>query len=121
MAFEWSPLLESLQDTYVMMIQTRRPDGRGGSVYTWEEGEEFEAIVELQNSLEEETALAAGITGVYNVTVEKANQMLVYHSIFKNKATGATYRITSKDENISPRISDTNLRNVRAEDYVLEY
>ena len=86
---------------------------------TWEEGSHFSAILSLQNSLEEETAMSAGVTGIYDVTVEREADFLVYHSVFKDVATGATYRITSKDDNISPDISRTNIRKVRAEDYVL--
>lgn len=122
MAFEFSPLLSALKKTYVLMTKSMDiPDGRGGSYKTWEESTPFEAIVELQNSLEEETALAAGVTGVYDVTVEKENKLLVYHSVFKDIESGATYRITSKDENISPTISNLNLRKIRAQDYYVEY
>ena len=100
----------------VMLDRTTAPDGRGGIIYTYVEGAEFEAAIFLTNSLEGEIAQKQGVTGIYQVTV-KRNVRLEYHDIFKRVSDGKTFRVTSKDESKTPGSSSLDMRVVRAEEY----
>ena len=100
----------------VMLDRTTAPDGRGGIIYTYVEGAEFEAAIFLTNSLEGEIAQKQGVTGIYQVTV-KRNVRLEYHDIFKRASDGKTFRVTSKDESKTPGSSSLDMRVVRAEEY----
>lgn len=113
-----SLLDEYMADTgkCVMLDRTSQPDGRGGIIYTYVEGAEFEAAIFLENSLENEKAQKQGVTGIYQVTVKKPIR-LDYHNVFKRVEDGKTFRVTSKDESKTPASSSLDMRVVRAEEY----
>lgn len=100
----------------VMLDRNTAPDGRGGIIYTYVEGAEFEAAIFLTNSLESEKAEQQGVTGLYQVTVKRPVR-LEYHNVFKRKSDGKTFRVTSKDESKTPNSSTLDMRVVRAEEY----
>lgn len=115
-----SLLDEYMKDTGVCVFMDRKsePDGRGGIIYTYEEGAEFKAAIYLSNSLETEKAEKSGVTGIYQVTTPR-DVRLEYHTIFKRLSDGQTFRVTSKDENKTPASSTLNMRVVRAEEYAI--
>lgn len=94
------------------------PDGRGGSREAWTLGGPFTAVLSLSNSLEQETAQAQGVKGVYSVQCDRTTR-LSYHQVFQRDKDGKIFRITSKDEDETPGFSPLNLRRARAEDYDL--
>lgn len=102
----------------VMLDRTSRPDGRGGIIYEYVEGAEFDAAIYITNSLETEQAEKQGVTGIYQVTVPKTVR-LEFHTVFKRRNDGKTFRVTSKDESHTPTSSSLNMRVVRAEEYEL--
>lgn len=115
-----SLLDEYIRDTgkCVMLDRATKSDGRGGFVYTYEEGAEFEAAIYLENSLEQEKAEKQGVTGIYQVTVSRSVR-LEYHDVFRRLKDGRTFRVTSKDEKQAPASSPLDMRSVRAEEYEL--
>ena len=102
----------------VMLDRTSRPDGRGGIIYEYVDGAEFDAAIYLSNSLETEKAEKQGVTGIYQVTVSKTVR-LEYHTVFKRVNDGKTFRVTSKDDSHTPASSALDMRVVRAEEYEL--
>lgn len=115
-----SLLDEYMADTgkCVMLDRTSTSDGRGGIIYEYVDGAEFDAAIYLSNSLETEKAEKQGVTGLYQVTVRR-DVRLEYHTVFKRLSDGQTFRVTSKDESKSPSSSTLNMRVVRAEEYLL--
>lgn len=115
-----SLLDEYIQETgtCVFLDRTSKPDGRGGIIYTYQPGAEFNAAIYLENSLETAQAEKAGVTGIYQVTTTK-DIRLDYHTIFKSLSDGKTYRVTSKDDSHTPKSATLNMRVVRAEEYEL--
>lgn len=115
-----SLLDEYMADTgkCVLLDRQSKPDGRGGIIYTYVEGAEFDAAIYLSNSLEEQTAQKQGVTGLYQVTVRR-DVRLEYHTVFKRLSDGQTFRVTSKDESKTPASSSLDMRVVRAEEYLL--
>lgn len=115
-----SLLDEYIKDTgkCIIMDRTTMPDGRGGIIYKYVDGAEFDAAIYLSNSLENQTAEKQGVTGLYQVTTRK-DVRLEYHTVFKRVSDGQTFRVTSKDESKTPASASLNMRVVRAEEYAL--
>lgn len=115
-----SLLDEYIQDTgkCVFLDRTTTPDGRGGIIYDYTEGAEFDAAIYLENSLNEQIAEKQGVTGIYQVTVRR-NIRLEFHTIFRRMSDGKTFRVISKDESKTPASSSLDMRVVRAEEYDL--
>lgn len=115
-----SLLDEYIADTgpCVFMDRTSEPDGRGGIIYTYKEGAEFNAAIYLSSSLETAQAEKQGVTGLYQVTTSKSVR-LEYHTVFKRLSDGQTFRVTSKDEGKTPASSSLDMRIVRAEEYLI--
>lgn len=116
-----SLLDEYMEETGVCVFldRTTAPDGRGGTIYTYKEGAEFRAAITLSNSLETQKAEQQGVTGIYQVTTPR-DIRLEYHTVFKRKSDGQTFRVTSKDESKTPASASLNMRVVRAEEYAVE-
>ena len=102
----------------VLLDRKTSPDGRGGVIYTWEEGAPFDAAIYLENSLDAQLAEAQGVKGLYSVTVSRAVR-LDYHDVFRRLSDGKTFRVTSKDDKKAPASSGLDMRSVRAEEYEL--
>ena len=115
-----SLLDEYMADTgkCVMLDRVSVSDGRGGTIYTYKDGAEFDAAIYLSASLETEKAEKQGVTGIYQVTASR-NVRMEYHTVFRRVSDGQTFRVTSKDESKSPASSSLNMRVVRAEEYTL--
>lgn len=113
-----SLLDEYMKETGKCAFMDRRtyPDGRGGTIYRYEEGAQFDAAIYLSNSLEDITAEKQGVTGLYQITVKKDTR-LEYHTVFKRLSDGKTFRVTSKDDTRTPGSATLNMRVVRAEEY----
>lgn len=96
-------------------------DGYGGYITTYEPGATFDAVLVLDDSLQAQVAEKQGVTGVYTLTYEKALN-LPWHTVIKKisgeKLVGMYFRVTSKDENATPKSSSLNLRNVNCEEFV---
>lgn len=113
-----SLLDEYIADTgkCVILDRTTQSDGRGGIIYAYAEGAEFDCAITLDNSLEELMAQKQGVTGIYQVTFSRSVR-LEYHTIIKRLSDGKTFRVTSKDDSKTPASSSLDMRVVRAEAY----
>lgn len=111
-------MLNAVAEKFVILDRITSSDGMGGFISTYVEGAEFEAVVELTNSLEESVAMQQGVSGIYDVTVSR-NMRLKERDIFKRVSDGKTFRITSKDESKTPKTTELDIRKARAEEYQL--
>lgn len=113
-------LIDEAKEKCVMLERVSVSDGRGSGGYTWTEGEEFDACIYLADSLETEIALAKGVKGIYEITIDKSIE-IKFNDVFKRISDGRTFRVTSRSDNTTPDSSGLNLRVVRAEDYTAEF
>lgn len=85
----------------------------------WTAGALFDGAVVLNSSLEAQTALAAGVTGIYTVTTRRVLN-LQYHDVFKRLSDGKIFRVTSDgDDSKTPKSATLDMRNVTAEEWTL--
>lgn len=92
------------------------PDGRASNITTYTEGSPFLAAFELQNSLDEQVAMAQGVKGIYRVTTER-DVRLEFHQIFKRLEDGKFFRVESKDDSNTPQSATLDMRVVRADEW----
>lgn len=114
---------EALQEC-VMLNRAVIDSPYGGTTETYTEGAHFYASVYLSNSLEMQRAEKEGVRGVYQITTDKSMR-LGYHDVFKrledtvNGDDEIILRVTSKDDNSTPKSSLLDQRVVNAEEYIL--
>lgn len=112
-------LLSEAMETCQMQDKRTVDDGYGGYVIRWSDGATFNAAIVLDDSIEAQTAMSAGVTGVYTVTTTKGIN-LQYHDVFKRVRDGKIFRVTTDgDDNATPASAGLNMRQVRAEEYTL--
>ena len=87
-------LIDCMMVPCVFMEKKQEPDGSGGHVTTWREGEQLKAAIIRDNSTEARIAEAAGTVEAYTVTVSRSVH-LKYHAVIKRLSDGKTFRITS--------------------------
>lgn len=104
----------------VMMDKTTTADGYGGFETVWKEGAEFKCAIVLDNSIQARVAEKQGVTGIYTVTTKKTIN-LQYHDVFKRKADGKIFRVTSDgdDKKTPDGIGALDMRQVSAEEWRL--
>lgn len=114
---------EALQEC-VYMNRAIIDNPYGGTDETYTEGAHFMASVYLSNSLEMQRAEQEGVKGLYQIITDKSMR-LRYHDVIKRLADPENgddeiiLRVTSKDDNSTPKSSTLNMRVVNAEEYTL--
>lgn len=113
----------SLLDDYaipcVLMEKKRVDDGEGGYTTEWSEGVEFMNYQYLDTSMEARRAEKEGVKSLYSALV-KRDFPLEYGDVFKDKNTGATYRVTSHpDEKQAPKSSTFDLKYFTVERWAM--
>ena len=112
-------LLDDFARTCILLEKKRVPDGAGGYIVEWTEGAEFTNYQALDTSMEARIAEKQGVTSLYSALVDKAVP-IEYNDVFKDKATGETYRVTSNPEDKpAPRSSTLPLKYFTAERWAL--
>lgn len=112
-------LLDAMTEKFQMIDKTTVDDGIGGYERHWVPGATFEAAVTLDDSVQAQTAMAAGVTGVYTVTTKRAIN-LQFHDVFRRLSDGKIFRCTTDgDDKKTPRTAGLDMRSVRAEEWVL--
>lgn len=112
-------LLDDFARTCVLMEKKRVPDGAGGWLTEWTEGAEFTNYQSLDTSLEARVAEKEGVTSLYSALVDK-DFPIEYNDVFRDTATGQTYRVTSNpEEKIAPKSSTLPLKYFTAEKWEL--
>lgn len=108
-------LYDSMMESFILIEKKRVSDGEGGFITTWVDGEEFQAVVVRDTTMEARIAEHDGVSSTYTVTTHK-NVMLDFHDVIKRKADGLTYRITSQGGEIkSPTSPVIDIAQVNAE------
>lgn len=119
-----SLLSDAMQDCVFMDRNTRTLDGYGGYTTTYTEGAPFKAAIYLSQSVETKVAEQQGVKGLYQVTTGR-DVRLEYHDVFKRLADAENgveelvLRVTSKDENATPKSTTLDMRVISAEEWSL--
>ena len=112
-------LLDAVTEKFQMLDKTTVDDGMGGYERRWVDGAKFDAAMAFDDSVEAQTAMAAGVKGVYTVATKKSVN-LQYHDVFKRLSDGKIFRCTTDgDDNKTPPTAGLNMRSVRAEEWEL--
>lgn len=108
-------LLDDFSRACVLMEKSRQPDGEGGYITTWTEGAEFTNHQAIDTSMEARIAEKQGVTSVYSALVDVAVP-IEYGDYFKDKESGAVYRVTSRpEEKQAPKSASFGLKYFTAE------
>ena len=83
-------LIDSMSVPCVFMVPTKTPDGSGGYITEWVEGESLSAAIVRDTSTEARIAEAAGTVSVYTVTVPR-DVHLPFHSVIKRLTDGYNF------------------------------
>lgn len=99
-------LLKAAERQCVILTRNRVSTPAGGEVDKWEDGEEFTNRPVLNTSIEAEKAEKMDVNGVYSGLID-ADIPLHYGDIFREIASGETFRVTSRpeDNQVPPRAS----------------
>lgn len=112
-------LLSDALEPCQILNKITEADGYGGYRTVWTAGALFDGAIVLNSSLEAQTALAAGVTGIYTVTTRRVLN-LQYHDVFKRLSDGKIFRVTSDgDDSKTPKSATLDMRNVTAEEWTL--
>ena len=108
-------LIDCMMTPCVFMVPKREPDGSGGWVTNWGQGEPLMAAINRDTSTEARIAEAAGTVRAYTVTVRR-DVRLKYHDVIKRLSDGETFRITSDNgEKKTPPCTALDLAQSTAE------
>lgn len=112
-------LIDCMTVPCVFMVPNKTPDGSGGYITTWAEGEPLTAAIVRDSSMEARIAEAAGTVSVYTVTVPR-DVHLPFHSVIKRLTDGEVFRITSDNaEKKTPVCSGLDMAQSTAEEWRL--
>lgn len=112
-------LLDEQMEDFVLLEKTRVPDGYGGLITKWVDGETIQAATALDDSTEARIGVLSGITDVYTIITSKAIT-LEYHDVLRRVRDGRIFRVTTDGtDKKTPRSAGLNMRNVRAEEWKL--
>lgn len=112
-------LLSEAMEKCIMLDKRTEADGYGGYITTWVDGAEFLAAIVLDSSMEARIAEQQGVTALYTITTKKAIN-LQYHDVFRRIRDGKIFRVTSDgDDKKTPGSANLNMRQVSAEEWVL--
>lgn len=110
-------LLTSAFEDCVFLDKTKKPDGEGGYINAWAEGERFEAAITFDSSMQARTAEKSGVTSLYTVTT-KTGVQLDYYDVFKRMSDGKIFRVTSDgDDKKTPKAASFQVQQVTAEEW----
>lgn len=99
-------LIDEFMQQCVMLEPVSVPDGEGGQIITWKDGDTFAAAVVNNSSAEAYRADQAGLTRTYTVTTDR-DVVLKYHNVFRRVSDGMVFRVTSAGDDVkTPEVSD---------------
>ena len=111
-------LLDQAMSEMVFLEKTRAPDGEGGFINAFNEGETFRAAITFDTSIQARTAAQQGVKSLYTVTTRKS-VVLEYHDVFKRLSDGKIFRVTSDgDDKYTPASASLSMRQVTAEEWI---
>ena len=112
-----SRLYERMAVPCVRMELEETPDGEGGSLLAWREGEAFEAAVAHDTSAAARVAEADGVANSYTVT---GPERLDFGDVFMRVSDGQVFRVTSNgDDGAAPECATFAFYQSTAEEWRL--
>lgn len=112
-------LLDCYMVSCVFMVPNKTPDGSGGYITVWAEGDPLTAAIVRDTSTEARIAEAAGTVRMYTVTVPR-DVHLPFHSVIKRLTDGKVFRITSDNaEKKTPISTGLDMAQSTAEEWRL--
>lgn len=112
-------LLSNAMEICTLLDKKSTPDGRGGVIYTWEDGAEIQAAITFDTSMQARTAEAQGVMALYTITTTKAVN-LQYHDVLRREEDGKIFRVTSDgDDRKTPKSATLDMRQVTAQEWSL--
>lgn len=114
-----SLLTEAMEDC-TLIDKITQADGYGGYSVVWKDGAPIKSAIVLDNSMQARIAEAEGVKALYTITTEK-NINLQFHQVLRRERDGKIFRVTSDgDDKHTPASAGLNMRQVSAEEYVLD-
>lgn len=112
-------LLAEAMESCVILNKVTQPDGYGGFIQTYQDGAGFKAAIVFDTSIEARRAEKEGVESLYTVTTPRS-LTLEYHDLFRRVRDGKVFRVTSDgDDKYTPKSAGLDMRQVTAEEYVL--
>ena len=112
-------LIEGFLQPCVMLEKKRVPDGLGGFEASWADGDEFDAAIVKDKSLQARVAEKQGVSSVYTITTAQG-VALEYHEVFRRVSDGAIFRVTSDyTDSRPPDVATFDFEQVTAERWEL--
>lgn len=112
-------LIDGYLQPCVMLTKKRVPDGQGGFEAIWTDGDEFDAAIVKDRSLQARVAEKQGVSSVYTITTARG-VALEYHEVFRRVSDGATFRVTSDyTDSKPPNVATFDFEQVTAERWEL--
>ena len=107
-------LIEAFMSPCILMEKVRIKDGASGFITEWKEGEQFDAAITLDTTMEARIAEKDGVSAVYTVTTYGVK--LGHDDIIKRVEDGRYFRITSDGvDKKTPGVASFNISQVNAE------
>lgn len=112
-------LLSQAFEPFRKLECTEAPDGYGGVITTWTDGDVFDAAAVLDSSPEARVAVAQGIRPVYTITTHRS-ELLRFSDVVRRERDGKTFRVKSDgDDKLTPTSATLDMRQVTAEEWGL--
>lgn len=112
-------LIDGYLQSCVMLTKKRVPDGQGGFEAIWTDGDEFDAAIVKDRSLQARVAEKQGVSSVYTITTARG-VALEYHEVFRRVSDGAIFRATSDyTDSRPPDVATFDFEQVTAERWEL--
>lgn len=112
-------LIDGYLQSCVMLTKKRVPDGQGGFEAIWTDGDEFDAAIVKDRSLQARVAEKQGVSSVYTITTARG-VALEYHEVFRRVSDGAIFRVTSDyTDSKPPNVATFDFEQVTAERWEL--
>lgn len=112
-------LFERLYEPFVPVTVSAMPDGEGGQIKIWTEGEPFDGYARFDDSEERTVGSASAVSSKYTLTVP-VTVNLTYHDIVRRVSDGKYFRVTSDgDDVITPPVATFSFLEVKAEEWKL--
>lgn len=112
-------LLSSYAKDFCFMEKKRKPDGAGGYIPTWIEGEHFKAITKHDQTIEAQIAEKQEGISTYTFIVDK-KVVLEEKDIIKRIDNGKTYMVTvDSTDKQTPEMSSLDMAVITAKEWEL--
>lgn len=112
-------LLSEQMEDFVILEKTRVPDGYGGLITRYVDGETIKAATSLDDSTEARVGVLQGVKDVYTIITNKSIT-LEYHDVLRRVRDGRVLRVTTDGtDKKTPRSAGLDMRNVRAEEWAI--